>query len=255
MHDIDHGRAETEFEQWEAEGEQEYLEAGEFEFEDSETYETESESLFCENGEMCEAQETELALEFLEITNEAELEAFLGNLMQQTSRWMQNSPRMQNIGKNARQIWSNKIWPTVKDIGTEALKGAAGAALTAIGKKAGAHFGNEKRGENIGGAAAKLFGFELEGLSGEDQEFEAARGFVRFAGNAAQNMIQLARTQAPQTAVQNAVVAAARVHAPGLLAAAGGQGRTAAGPSSAPPSFGHSGRWMRRGRKIVLYGV
>lgn len=246
MHDIDHGRAEAEaefeqFEQWEAEGEQEQLEA--FEFENSEQYEQqETESLFCESGEMCEAQETELAMELLEVSSEAELEAFLGNLMQRAS------------SAASGIINSPKVRQAVGGI----LKGAAEKALPHIGSAIGGRFGGAtgaKWGGRIAGAAGKLFGLELEGLSGEDQEFEVARGFVRFAGNTVRNMSGMANSQNPLAAAQNAALTSARVYAPGLLSV--GKARTIGGPSSPPlpTSSGHSGRWLRRGRKIVLYGV
>jgi hypothetical protein len=244
MHDIDHGRAEAEaefeqYEQWEAEGNNEQFEA--FEFENAEQYEQhEAESLFCENGEMCEAQETELAMELLEVSSEAELEAFLGNLAKraiQAGRGILSSPDMRAVGG--------------------ILKGAAKRALPHLGRAVGGYFGGtqgSQLGGRVAGAAGQLFGLELEGLSGEDQEFEVARGFVRFAGNAVRNMTGMANSQNPLAAAQNAALAAARVHAPGFLPAAGRPRRTASEPAL-PPSFGHSGRWLRRGRKIVLYGV
>jgi hypothetical protein len=247
MHDLDHGRAEAEaefeqFEQWEAEGEgeQEYLEAAGFEFEDAE-YENEGESLFCANGEMCEAQETELALELLEVNNAAEFEEFLGNLTQKAVR----------AGKG---VLATKDMQAVGGI----LRGAARRALPHVGRAVGGHFGGAtgaKWGGRIAGAAGKLFGLELEGLSGEDQEFELAKGFVRFAGNTVRNMSGMAGSGNPMAAAQQAASAAARVYAPGLLTA--GKTRTVGGPSSAPlpTSSGQSGRWLRRGSKIVLYGV
>ncbi|MGX9726187.1 MAG: hypothetical protein ACTFAK_02335 [Candidatus Electronema sp. VV] len=224
MHDLDHGRAEAEaefeqYEQWEAEGDHEQLEADEFEFEDAELYEaeSESESLFCKNGEMCEAQETELALELLEVSDAAEFEAFLGNLMQ------------------------------------KAVQAGKGILATKDMQAVGGHFGGAtgaKWGGRIAGAAGKLFGLELEGLSGEDQEFEMAKGFVRFAGNTVRNMSGMAGSADPLAAAKQAASAAARVYAPGLLTA--GKTRTVGGPSAPLPE---SGRWLRRGSKIVLYGV
>lgn len=247
MHDIDHGRAEAEaefeqYEQWEADGEQEQLEADEFEFEDAELYEaeSESESLFCKNGEMCEAQETELALELLEVSDAAEFEAFLGSLARravQTGRGILSSPDMQAVGG--------------------ILRGAARRALPHVGRAVGGHFGGAtgaKWGGRIAGAAGKLFGLELEGLSGEDQEFEMAKGFVRFAGNTVRNMSGMAGSGDPLAAAKQAASAAARVYAPGLLTA--GKARTVGGPSAPlSVSSGQSGRWLRRGSKIVLYGV
>ena len=66
-------------------------------------------------------------------------------------------------------------------------------------------------------AAERIFGAELEGLSGEDQEFETARLFVRFA-------LEAARTAAMAPAGRPAAIvaavaerAAARRYAPGLV--------------------------------------
>ncbi|WP_417915626.1 hypothetical protein [Candidatus Electronema sp. JM] len=247
MHDLDHGRAEAEaefeqYEQWEAEGDHEQLEADEFEFEDAELYEAEpeSESLFCKNGEICEAQETELALELLEVSNAAEFENFLGNLAR----------RAVQAGKG---ILATKDMQAVGGI----LRGAARRVLPHVGRAVGGHFGGKewaKRGAGFATGVGKLFGLELEGLSGEDQEFEVAKSFVRFAGNTVRNMSGMAGSTDPLAAAKQAAAAAARVYAPGLLTA--GRTRTVGGPSAPLPSAsGQSGRWLRRGSKIVLYGV
>ncbi|MDC8756597.1 hypothetical protein [Janthinobacterium fluminis] len=85
--------------------------------------------------------------------------------------------------------------------------------------------------------AARLFGLELEGLSAEDKEFEVARHFVRFAGDAIANAA--AAGGEPRTQVQAALLQSARRYAPGLL-------RHAA-DTPAP-----SGRWRRQGKHIVV---
>jgi hypothetical protein len=64
--------------------------------------------------------------------------------------------------------------------------------------------------------AAGVFGLELEGLSPEDKEFEVARHFVRLADAAAQQALARAGQPAAQAA-QQALLQAARHHAPGLL--------------------------------------
>ena len=51
----------------------------------------------------------------------------------------------------------------------------------------------------------------------EDQEFEAAKGFVRFAGEAVKNAAGAPASTPPQAAAQAAAVQAARRYAPGLL--------------------------------------
>lgn len=241
MHDIDHVRLETdaEFEQWEGNPTaDEYLESSPFEFEQFETdhheadYPAEAECLFCENGEM------ELAAELLEVTTDSELEEFLGNLIKRASRSMGST-----IPAAARLA-----------IGS-ILKGAARKVLPAIGSAAGGYFAGApgaSMGSQAATAAGRLFGLELEGLSGEDQEFEVSRRFVRFAGDSVRNMARMAGSPDQQTAARNAAIAAARIHAPGFVKS---QGKTGSHEPAVSQSSGRSGRWMRRGNKIVLYGV
>jgi hypothetical protein len=91
-----------------------------------------------------------------------------------------------------------------------------------------------------------MFGLELEGMSPQDQEYEVARRIVRLAGAATQQAVAAPSTMAPQDAARAAVVEAARRHAPGLLGAA-------AKPSTTGPSASaRSGRWIRRGRTIII---
>lgn len=64
-------------------------------------------------------------------------------------------------------------------------------------------------------AAGRMFGLELEGLSAEDQLFELARHFVRFARAAARHAA-LGHDTAGTPALR-AALAAARRNAPGLV--------------------------------------
>jgi len=104
----------------------------------------------------------------------------------------------------------------------------------------------------VASAAGRAFGLELEGLSSEDREFEVARRYVSFAGEAVKNLASAPSGLDPRTAANAAAVAAAKTHAPGLLPP-----RQAGMEPQSYSSFptGHSGRWMRRGNKIVLYGI
>ena len=81
------------------------------------------------------------------------------------------------------------------------LKDAAKRTLPVVGRAI------EQRLDGITGAgvgaqvvkaAGKYLGLELEGLSPEDQEFEAARSFVRFAGEAAKNARAHLRARRPR---------------------------------------------------------
>src|SRR6516164_9165242 len=74
-----------------------------------------------------------------------------------------------------------------------------------------------KLGEDVASAAGRVFGLELEGLSGEDAEFEIARRYVTFAGEAVKNLASAPPGSDPRTAANTAAVAAAKAYAPGLL--------------------------------------
>lgn len=192
-------------------------------------YEFESTS----GGAFSEAQEMELAAELLEVGNEAELEQFLGDL----------------IKKAGKAVGSFVKSPVGKAIGG-VLKGAAKVALPVAGGALGAYVGGPlgaKIGSNLAGMAGKALGLELEGLSQEDREFEAAKQFVRFAGETVKNASSPNAVPDPRKAAIDAATAAAKIYAPGFL------GRRGAGASGA--TGGKSGRWTRQGNTIVVMGV
>jgi hypothetical protein len=230
MHDIDRIRLETQ-------SETEMFEAAPFEAEQFEF--AQSEAPFGETGEVFgETEQMELASELLEVTSEAELDRFLGDLIGRAG---------QAIGKFVRS-------PEGQAIGG-ILKGAAKQVLPGIGSAVGGYFGGAtgaRLGGDIASTAGRVFGLELEGLSGEDREFEVARRYVTFAGEAVKNLASAPAGSDPRAAANAAAVTAARTYAPGLLSAsqAGMEPQT---PSPLPTA--HSGRWLRRGNKIVLYGI
>jgi hypothetical protein len=88
-------------------------------------------------------------------------------------------------------------------------------------------------------SAGQVFGLELEGLSAEDQAFELARHFVRFASEAARQTGRAVDAGSPQAVARRAASAAARSLAPGLLAPPAGDARPA-------------GTWFRRGRQFIV---
>ena len=235
MHDLDRVRLEVQSEA-EAPAPTE-LEAEHFEFGEFETpYSGETGEVFGETENM------ELASELLEVTNEVELDHFLGGLIARAG---------QALGQIVRPAQGMSI--------LDAIKAATRKVLPALGSKVGGFFGGPA-GARLGGqaaaAAGQAFGLELEGLSGEDREFEIARRYVNFAGEAVKNLVSSPPSLNPRTAANIATTAAAQTHAPGLL-----QLQTAIGPSASslrPTPFSNastSGRWVRRGGKIVLYGV
>jgi hypothetical protein len=231
MHDIDRIRLETQ------QPETEMFEAGPFEAEQFEFAQTETP--YGETGEVfSETEQMELASELLEITSEAELDRFLGDL----------------IGRAGNAIGKFVKSPEGQAIGG-ILKGAARQVLPGIGSAIGGYFGGQtgaKLGGDVASAAGRAFGLELEGLSSEDREFELAKRYVSFAGEAVKNLTLAPSSLDPRSAASAAAVDAAKTHAPGLLPPrqAGIEPQT-----YSPVSTRHSGRWMRRGSKIVLYGV
>jgi hypothetical protein len=182
-----------------------------------------------------ESQELELASELLGVTSEQELEQFLGDVFRTVGR---------NVGQFVRSDTGRALGGILKD--------AAGQALPVVGRAVADYVspGSGDTGASLAQKAGTLLGLELEGLSPPDQEFEAARQFVRFASAATKQAAAAPRNVAPHTAARAAVVAAAHHHAPGLAQmgpASGSRPRLAtpragavhaAGPSRRPPGPG-----------------
>lgn len=88
-------------------------------------------------------------------------------------------------------------------------------------------------------AAGRVLGLELEGLSPEDQAFEVARHFVRFASDAARRATRASSTGSPHADARRAAADAARRLAPGLLPSLEGGARA-------------HGVWFRQGQQLVV---
>jgi hypothetical protein len=133
-----------------------------------ESVETEDETLaFTANGPFNEAEETALATELLQVSNERELEDFLGDLVR-------------GVGKALGKVVGE---PTARAIGGT-LKSLVGKALPIAGSVVGGIYGGPlgaQLGGALGSVAGKSLGLELEGLSPEDREFHATKRFVRLA--------------------------------------------------------------------------
>jgi hypothetical protein len=213
MHDIGRTQLEAETEFGETEfGEMGY--AGEFE------------------SSLGETAELELTSELLGVSNEQELEQFLGNLLSRA-------------GGALRQFAGS---PTGRALGG-LLKDAARKALPAVGHAIGGPTGSQ-----FATQAGQILGLELEGLSLEDREYEAARQYVRFATEAARAASAAPAGGSPLAAARAAAAAAASQHAPGLAPALGGP-PPAGSPHASGGRGARSGRWVRRGNTIVLTGI
>ena len=109
-------------------------------------------------------------------------------------------------------------------------------------------------GSQLATAAGNKLGLELEGLSAEDRELEAARAFVRFADETGSHRRGRAPPSVPPTtAAAHAATVAAQHQLPGIAPII----RQLRPPGDGGQQhFGHhsTGRWARRGPTIVLFG-
>jgi hypothetical protein len=80
-----------------------------------------------------------------------------------------------------------------------------------------------------------------ESIVNEELEFEGASNFVRTLSEAARKAEQHKNAAPPATVAKKAFVSAVKKHAPHLL--------------SHSKSKAKSGRWVRRGNQIILYGI
>lgn len=238
-----------------------------------------------------EMLEDELASELLEVRSDQELDHFLGSLFSKVAN---------TIGKAVNS-------PVGKALGG-VLKQVAKQALPMVGKAVGSYFGGPvggALGSQLASTAGDAFGLELSGLSPEDRDFEAARRYVRFAGEATKRATHARPDAEPRHIAKKALVEAAQAHAPGLLAPSAAAGSAAVGATAAPSAYPappvppsvfpaphptvpprtvapagyprvdygpypaqpacpvcsgtstvrRTGKWIRRGRHIVLLGV
>jgi uncharacterized protein (DUF697 family) len=183
-------------------------------------------------GVLSETDEMELVSELLEVADEAELEQFLGDLIDGIGS---------TLGKIVNSPVGKAIGGVLKTVAKTALPIAGGALGTYVGGPIGGMIGS-----NLASMAGNALGLELEGLSPEDQEFEATKQFIRFAAQAIVNALQAAPSGDPESVARAAAVEAARIHAPGLI-------DIAATRHYRPQCL--TGRWVRQYDKIILFGV
>jgi hypothetical protein len=183
-----------------------------------------------------EAEEMELAAELLGVSDDRELEAFIGNLLHQAGR---------SLGRTLESGVKKNLSGFLKGAAKAVLPIAGTAVGTMIGGPAGGAIGNR-----LASTAGQVLGLELEGLSPEDQEFEAARGVIRLASEAAKQAVNANTGRGAKEAARDAVAGAAQKFAPGLLKPAQ---PTSPGAPQGPLSS--SGRWVRENGKIVLLGL
>jgi hypothetical protein len=208
-------------------------------------------------GPLSEQQEIQFAHELLSVNNEQEFEQFLGDFL---------SKAVSTVSNIARSPIGQAIGGVLKGVASKALPMAGTALGGFIGGPLGAKIGG-----GLANAAGQALGLEYgEMQETGDREFDGARQFVRLAADTARNAVAAAQSGVdPRKAAQSAAVAAASRIAPALLGGATGAGSTemtaggrsgslsagTGGMLAASGTPGHSGRWVRRGQHIVLFGV
>jgi hypothetical protein len=179
-------------------------------------------------------EEIDLASELLTVSNDAELDQFLGSLIKKASR---------TVGRFVKTPVGRSLVGMLRNAAKKALPIVGGALGTAFGGPAGGMLGSK-----LASMGAGALGLEVEGLSEEDASFEVAKQLVRLGGAAAQRAAVAPPTANPLVTARAAYLAAARRYAPGLVGGAGAGYGT-------PTTAGRTGRWIRRGNKIIVIGV
>lgn len=174
-----------------------------------------------------EEEELQLAMELLEVASEEELDQFLGNVFK-------------SVWKGVKKVGAT-IAKVAKPLGG-ALKAVAKTALPFVGGALGSMIPipgvGTALGSALGRAASNALELEMEGAAPADRELELARRFVRIAGQAA----RLAGDGDGSTrAVESALTRALHQQLPHFR-------------SPAPQQEEESGRWRRRGNRIVVMG-
>jgi hypothetical protein len=139
------------------------------------------------------------AAQLLDVTNEAELESFLGRLVD-------------SAGRRA----GVRVPAATRRALVAVLRRTAERTLSTLTTALGDPLGPAEVGPAAAETAARVYGLELEGMSAEDRDYEIARQFLRFARAVAARGAR-APGSAPAAAVGAAVAGASRELAPGLL--------------------------------------
>ncbi len=174
----------------------------------------------------------ELTAELMNVASEQELDYFIKNLVKRAAG---------AIGKAVRSPVGQAVTGVLRSAAKKALPLAGGALGAWVGGPLGA-----KLGSGLASAAGNALGLEAELLSPEDREFEGGKQFVRLAGATVRNTLNSPAGADPRAAAQSAIAQATKALAPGLLA-----GRPAASAPPAPSGVA-GGRWIRRGRHILI---
>jgi hypothetical protein len=216
-----------------------------------------------------ESLEAELATELLEISNEAELDRFLGKLA---------SSVLKQAGSFIKSPVGKALGGVLKNVAKTALPAVGGALGSMVLPGAGTAIG-AKLGSLAGGL---LEAEEAEQLGEAEAEYEAAQRYVRFARTAISNAARAPQDVPPRTVARAASVSAARRYAPSLLQSSRQSPWRrrrrpswsyaeptpyfdgddwdepepwSSGETSGQAQKANEGRWVRKGGRIVVLGA
>jgi uncharacterized protein (DUF697 family) len=165
-----------------------------------ETGEAENEGYESETANL----EAEFAGQLLEVTTEAELDRFLGDLAKSVMKGASSfikSPIGKAVGGVLKNVAKTALPVVGGALGSMVLPGAG----TAIGSKLGSL------------AGGLLEAGEAEVMGEAEAQYEAAQRYVRFARATYGNAANAPRNVPPRTVARSASISAARQYAPSLL--------------------------------------
>lgn len=191
-----------------------------------ETDELEPEQVGDLEGPFTEQEVADIASEMLTVGSEGELEYFLGGLIKKgmkAARKFVKSPTGKAIVGVLRQVAKKALPALASSLGNTLLPGVGGVI-----------------GDKLGSAVAGSLELEQDG---SEMEFETAKQLVRTAGAAVVHAAGAPDNAPPVQVAREAVASALKKYAPAIVGGA------------TPRAGGRWGRWVRRGNRIILFGV
>jgi hypothetical protein len=233
------------------------------------------------SGPLSELEEMEFASELTDVASEAELEEFLGDLIKTVAK---------TAGGLVTGPVGQALTGALKSVAKQALPIVGGALGSMVAPGAGTAIGSQ-----LGSLASGMFEIEGEGPSVSAPDLAAAQRFVQLASQAAHTAALAPPDIPPHVVAREAVAAAAEragLGSPPSVHGSPGFSPMSGDPSHGwgeSPDFHHhgehhgfhhygepheyhhqdephehhhygsghgeSGHWVRRGRKVILYGV
>jgi hypothetical protein len=190
------------------------------------------------SGTMNEEEQMDFAARLMEMESEEEFEGYLGDLI---------SRGAQAAGKFISSPTGQALGGALKDVAKQLLPIAGQAVGTYVGGPTGGQIGGA-----LGSAASNLFEAEAET---EEREWEAANIFVKVAVDAVNNVANAHPGANPHEVARHAVAEAARHHAPHVAEAMMNGHRDHHAHGHHGHHRHHTGRWVRRGRTIIIEGA